>query len=193
MVAYDVDTSIILIQQFKNRGATVLLEAWKIIFDKLHKARSKPNTWILDNECSKKPKDTIHNNIEKHQLLPIYCHQANNAERNIQTSKAYFKLGLAFLDPYFPVRYWDKLLPQAISTLLLLCSTRVNTRLSAQDFLFGAFNYNKTPLLPPWIKVLAHSKPDVQASWDLNGIIRYIIEPKSEHYCCLMCYSPKQD
>ena len=84
---------------------------------------------------------------------------------------------MSLLDPNFPIREWDWLLFQAEITLNLLPSAKVNPKLSACAFLFGTFNYNKNPLVPPGIRVLAHSKPDIQASWDLNGVIGYVISP----------------
>ena len=161
MVAYHVDANAILVEPVKNRGATTLLNAWQKIFDRLHKAGSRPNAWILDNECSTQLKDAMHKNTVTYQLVPPHCHRANAAERAIQTFKAHFKSGLALLDPDFPIREWDRLLLQAEITLNLLRSAKVNPKISAHAFLFGTFGYDKNSLVLPSIKVLAHSKPDV--------------------------------
>ena len=161
MVAYHIDVDAILAQLVKNSEATILLEAWKIIFNKIHKSRSRSNTWILDDEYSNQLKDEIHNSTVQYQLVPPYFHQVNAVEQAFQTFKVHFKSGLDLLDPNHLVQECDQLLPQAKIIPNLFCSTKVNPRLSAQAFIFEAFNHNKNPLVPPGIKVLAHSKPDI--------------------------------
>lgn len=133
----------------------------------------------------------MHEKEVSYQLVPPYCKRANAAERAIQTFKAHSKSGLALLDPEFPVREWDRLLQQAELTLNLLRFSKVNPRLSAQAYLFGMFDYNKTPLVPPGMKVIAHTKPEVRKSWEFNGKIGFVVGPAFEHYRCLMCYFPE--
>ena len=67
--------------------------------------------------------------------------------------------GLALLDPNFPMREWDRLLPQAEQTLNLLRVARAKPKLSVYAYIFGHFDWNTTPLVPPGIRVLAHNKP----------------------------------
>ena len=85
----------------------------------------------------------------------------------------------------------DCLLYQAELTLNLLRSGRLNPKLSAWAFLFGQFDYNRTPLVPPGIKVLAHSKIDNRASWALHGEEGSTIGPSLENYHCVRSYFPK--
>ena len=73
-------------------------------------------------------------------------------------------------------------------TLNLLRSARVNPNLSAYAYLFGEFDFNKTPLAPPGTKVLSHNKPDKRASWAYNGETGWYIGPSMEHYGCVKCY-----
>ena len=105
----------------------------------------------------------------KFQRVPPSCHRANTAERAILTFKSHFKAGLASLDPNFPIREWDRLLPQAEMTLNLLRSSRLNPKLSAHAFLFGQLDYNKTPIVPPGTKVLVHKKTKDRGTWAPNG------------------------
>ena len=65
---------------------------------------------------------------------------------------------IASVDPTFPIAERDRLIPQAILTLNLLRTARVNPKLSAHSYLFGEFNINATPLAPPGTKVLVHNK-----------------------------------
>jgi hypothetical protein len=103
-----------------------------------------------------------------YQLAPPHNHLWNNSERAIQTFKNHFIAGLYSVDPNFPLKLWDKLLPQATITLNLLIKSRINPRMSAYAQLNGHFDFNRTPLAPPGTRVIAHDKPDQQASWDPN-------------------------
>ena len=77
------------------------------------------------------------------QLVPPHTHRANVAERAIQTFKSHFTVGLASLDPAFPIAEWDRLLEQAFITLNLLLTARSNPKLSSYAYL------NKTLILTP--------------------------------------------
>ena len=188
LVAYHYDANAILVQALKNREAKTITEAWENINNRLKKGGLKPNTYILDNECSSTLREAFTKNDIKYQLDKPHMHRANAAERAIQTFKAHFKAGLASLDPDFPVREWDRLLPQAEMTLNMLRSSRINPNLSAYALLFGEFDYNKTPLVPPGTKVLAHKKPDDRGSWAFNGEEGWSIGPAMQHYRCIRCY-----
>ena len=85
-------------------------------------------------------------------------HRCNAAEHAIHTLKNHYLAGLASCDNFSPLAEWDRLLPQVELTLNLLRSSRVNPSLSAYAYLFGNFNFNKTPLASPGTKVLIHKK-----------------------------------
>jgi hypothetical protein len=108
-------------------------------------------------------------------------------ERAIQTWKIHFKAGLATCDPDFPLREWDKLIEQANITLNILRSSRSNPELSAWAFLFGEFNFNKTPLAPPGTRSIAHVDANNQQSWDLHGEAGWYVGPALNHYRCVTC------
>ena len=97
---------------------------------------------------------------------------------------------MATADPAFPVSEWDQLLPQAELTLNLLHLCRLNPNLSAYAYLFGNFNFNKTPLAPAGTKVLIHEKPKQRNSWDYHRVEGWYIGPSLDHYCCVRCYLP---
>lgn len=69
-------------------------------------------------------------------------------ERAIQTFKNHFVACLCTTDKHFPIHLWDRILPQATTTLNLLHSSQLNLRLSAKVHLDGTFNFNCTPLSP---------------------------------------------
>ena len=119
-VAYHYDANAILVEPIKNRKALTIVIAWEKINNKLKIAGLQPTTYIMDNEFSDDMKIALRKEKIQHQLVPPNCHRANAAERAIQTFKNHFKAGLATLDPDFPVKEWDRLLPQAELTLNLL-------------------------------------------------------------------------
>ena len=158
--------------------------------DKCKNAGLQPNNYLLDNECSSELQTAFRKNEIKFQLDKPHMHRANAAERAIQTFKAHLKAGLASVDPDFPIREWDCLIPQAELTLNLLRSSRINPKLSAYAQIFGQFDYNKTPVVPPGTKVLAHLKPDARATWAYNGEEGWTVGPSLQHYRCINCYFP---
>ena len=93
--------------------------------------------------------------------------------------------------PNFPTNQWDRLIPQAVLTLNMLRSARVNPKISAYAYIFGEFNFNATPLLPPGTKVIAHHAPEDRTTWDLHGEAGWYVGPLLQHYRCVECFFPK--
>ena len=116
-------------------------------------------------------------------------HRRNAAERAIRTFKNHFLSGLATCDPNFPISKWDWLIRQTTITLNLLQSSRVNPKLSAYSYVFGNFNFNRTPLEAPGTRTIIHKKSNTRGSWDYHGSEGWYIGPSLEHYRCLKCYN----
>ena len=136
LIGYHYDSNAIIGAPLKNRQAATITTAWKELNNKLSKVGEANNLWILDNEASDTLKQAMTKYNETFQLVPPHTHQANTAERAIQTFKNHFKAGLTSLNPDFPVTEWDRLLNQAFLTLNLLRSARVNPSLSAYAFIW---------------------------------------------------------
>ena len=83
------------------------------------------------------------------QLVPPRVHRRNATERAIRPFTNHFIAMLCGTDPTFNMTLWDKILPQALITLKLLRPSRINPQLSAYAQMYGAFDYNRTPLAPP--------------------------------------------
>ena len=191
MITFHVDANAILIQPLKNRESETITTAWNKTYDRLKQTGQTPTIYIMDNEASSYLKQTMESNKIKYQLVPPHNHRANLAERAIQSFKHHFKSGLCTVDPNFPVSQWDQLLEQAEITLNLLRNSNNNPKLSAHAYLFGNFDFARTPLAPPGIKVVAHNKPSTRSSWELNGDIGYYLGPATQHYRCFRIYFPK--
>lgn len=61
----------------------------------------KPKTWVMDNKCLADLKNALEKENINWQLIPPHNHQANAAERAIQTFKHHFKSCLATIGPDF--------------------------------------------------------------------------------------------
>jgi hypothetical protein len=123
-----------------------------------------------------------------YQLVPPHIHRLNAAERAIRTFKNHFIAGLCLADDDFPIRLWDKLLPQAEITLNLMQASRTDPTKLAYEAVFGCFDHNKSPLAPPRCRVLIHEKLSQHKSCDLHSVKGWYLGPTLEHYCCHCCY-----
>ena len=146
-----------------------------------------PSTYIMDNEASYELKNCILKHKLQYQLTPPHMHRINAAERAICTFKNHFIAGLATIDNKYPIREWDRLLPQSELTLNLLRKSRTHPHLSAYALLYGTFDFNRTPLAPPGTKVIIHDKSTKRVSWAYHGQIGFYIGPAFEHYRCMTC------
>jgi hypothetical protein len=143
---------------------------WQHIHKRLAWGGNQPKMYILDNEASTELKKALAKYGLTYQLVPPHLHRRNAAERAICTYKIHLLLAcLATCDPNFPVLEWDQILFQVELTLNLLCSSRVNPKLSMYAYLNGNFDFKKKTLAPLGTKVVVHLKPDQHASWAYHG------------------------
>ena len=162
---YDYDSNNIISRPVKNRTDEEFVRVHDEIIEELTARGLKPKIQRLDNEASKAYTDNITKHGMEYHLTPAQIHRRNIAERAIQTFKNHFITILAGTASNFPENEWDRLIPQAELTLNLIRSSRINSRLSAEEQMNGTFNYNKTPLAPQKIKVLAYEMPSHRTSW----------------------------
>ena len=87
----------------------------------------------MDNKASAEYKKEIHKNCTIQSVLPNN-HRQTLAERAIQTFKNHFKAVLASIDNRFSMHLLDRLLPQAMTTLNLLCQTNAVPTISAYQY-----------------------------------------------------------
>ena len=82
----------------------------------------------------------------------------------------------------FPTYIWCQFVPQSVITLNMLRQSRINSKLSAHDQVFGAFNYQRTPLAPLGTKVIIHKRPDQRKTWDKHGLPGFIVNREKYHF-----------
>jgi hypothetical protein len=129
------------------------------------------------------------NNIGIQLVLP-HNHRVDAAEQAIATFKEHFIAALATVDKLYPLQLWDKFLPQVELTLNMLRFSRLNPKLSANQEIYGAFDFNKTPLAPQGTKALIYNNPASCASWAPHATDGYYVGPAANHYQCLRFYIP---
>jgi hypothetical protein len=86
---------------------------------------------------------------------------------------------------------WDRLLPQAVITLNMLRTSRINPKLSAAKHIYGQYDFNRAPLAPPGKRIVAHETPSRRRTWAPHGHDGWYIGPALEHYRCYMVYVTK--
>ena len=64
----------------------------------------------------------------------------------------------------------------------------MNPKLSAYAQIEGAFDYNRTPIAPPGVRVVVHEKPADRGSWAPHGLDGWYIGPAMESYRCFKTY-----
>ena len=129
----------------KYRQAATITNAWKVLHTNLTREGVTPNIWVFDDKTSHKLQAVMNKYKTEHQFVPPHTRTANISERAIQTFKSYFKAGLAYVHPDFPIAEWDRLLKQCFLTSNLQRRSRLNSEISAYAFLFGNFDFNRIP------------------------------------------------
>jgi hypothetical protein len=191
MILYDYDSNAILAQPIKDRTSPELLRALQVVEQELVARGLKPILMKLNNEASKLLKTYLYQQNITFKLVPPYSHRRNAAERAIRSFKDHLIAGLCSTDKSFPMHLWDRLLPQAVMTLNMLRTSRINPKLSAATHIYGQYDCNRAPMAPPGTIIIAHEPPNRWRTWaphDQNG---WYIGPALEHYRCYTVYINK--
>jgi hypothetical protein len=136
----------------KDRTAPELLKAFKVMEQELVARGLRPKLMRLDNEASTLLKDYLYHQDIAFQLVPPYGQRRNSVEQAIRSFKDHLISGLCSTDKSLPMHLWDIILPQAVITLNMLRTSRINPKLSAATHLFGQYDFNRAPLCTPWNK-----------------------------------------
>jgi hypothetical protein len=160
MFLYNYDRNAIVAQPIKDRTAPELLKAFQIMEQELVARGLKPKLMKFDNEASKLLKTYLHQQDITFQLVPPYSHRRNSAEIAILSFKDHLITGLCSTYNSSPMHLWDRLLPQAVITLNMLRTSRINPKLSAATHIFGQYDFNRAPMVPPGTIIIAHETPN---------------------------------
>ena len=145
----------------------------------------------MDNESSETLKQFLRSTNTELELTPASQHRRNKAERCIRTYKNHFISATAGIDKECPINQWPRFNKQIEITINLLRKSPTKSNISAYEDMFGApYDFNKCPIAPLGIKVVAHIPPEERASWAQHGIIGFYVGPAPEHYRCYQIYIP---
>jgi hypothetical protein len=182
MILYDYDRNAILAQPIKDRTAPELLKAFQVMEQELVARGLKPKLMKLDNEASKLLKTYLHQQNITFKLVPPYSHRRNAAEREIRSFKDHLIAGICSTEKSFPRHLWDRLLPQAVITLNMLRTSRINPKISASTHIYVQYDFNRAPMVPPGTIIIAHEIPNRSRTWAPHGQYGWYIGPALEHY-----------
>ena len=143
----------------KNKTDEEMVCACKALMKRLQQAGIILKKQVLDNECSKKLKETICDAC-KLEFVPLGCHWRNIAEVAIKAFKQHFLSILTGLPDGFPWSLWDRLLPQTEVTLNLLRQSNATPNTSVYAHMYGNFDYNRMALAPIECLCQVHVKPN---------------------------------
>eukprot|EP00804_Cyclotella_cryptica_P016134 CCRYP_004248-RC/>CCRYP_004248-RC protein AED:0.42 eAED:0.42 QI:0/-1/0/1/-1/0/1/0/390 len=189
MVMVEIDSSAILVEPIKNRTDAELTRAYSTLMLRLRRAGIVPCKHVLDNEISAAMKDLIQDTYKMSlELVPPGCHRRNAAEVAIRNFKSHFLSILAGVADDFPLKLWDKLLPQTEITLNLLRQSNATPTVSAYAHLNGPFDYNKMPLAPMGCNAQVHEKTDSRGTWAFHSVDGWYVSTSPEHYRTHRCH-----
>jgi len=170
-IAYDYDTNAILAEPLRSVKDADIIAAFEKIFQELKSKGYKPALNITDNQATTPLKAYLTKEDCQWQFVEPTNHRVNAAERAIQTFKNHVISELCTTDVAFPLQLWDQLTEQAIITLNLLRTSRIDPTKSAYHQLHGhRYDWNKWPMAPPGTRALLLIDPTTRESWGTRGI-----------------------
>eukprot|EP00804_Cyclotella_cryptica_P025030 CCRYP_015953-RB/>CCRYP_015953-RB protein AED:0.31 eAED:0.30 QI:0/0/0/1/0/0.33/3/0/681 len=182
-VAYAYDPNYIFAKPLSNLKDETILTA----FDK----GFKPAFNVTDNQAATPIKNYLSREGATWQFVEPNNHHVNAAERAIQTYKNHFISGLCTTDSEWPLQLWDNLTEQALITINLLLTSRVDPTKSAYHQLHGhKYDWNAHPLAPPGTKAIVYESPQGRASWGSRGLDAWYCGPSFDHYRNCKFYVP---
>ncbi len=184
-VAYVYDLNAIIVHAMPTGTDTAMITAFKEVITVLQTHGYRPALNVMNNKCSTAVEQYIRSEKINIQLVPPHNHQANAAEQAIVTFKEHFIAALATVNQLCPLQLWDEFLLQVELTLNMLCFSRRNPKISANQEVYGAFDFNKTPLALLGAKALINDDPTSQALWVPHATDGYYAGPAPNHYRCL--------
>jgi len=189
-VAYVYDLNAIIVRIMPSRTDASMVTAFREVITTLKTGGYHPALNVMDNECLATVEKYIRSEQINIQLVPPHNHRVNAAERAIATFKEHFIALLATVEMHCPLQLWDAFLPQVELTLNMLRFSRRNPNKSANQEVYGSFDFNKTPLAPLGTRALIYDGPASRASWAPHATDGYYMGPASNHYRCLQFYIP---
>eukprot|EP00804_Cyclotella_cryptica_P006049 CCRYP_000271-RA/>CCRYP_000271-RA protein AED:0.21 eAED:0.21 QI:0/0/0/1/0/0/7/0/881 len=190
-IAYAYDLNYIFALPISNLRDETILRAFDEVFQELKSKGFKPAFNVTDNQAATPTKKYLSTEQASWQFVEPSNHRVNATERAIQTYKNHFISGLCTTDAEWPLQLWDNLTEQAVITLNLLRTSRVDPTKSAYHQLHGhKYDWNAHPLAPPGTKAIVYESPQGRASWGARGLDAWYCGPSFDHYRNCKFYVP---
>ncbi len=184
-VVYVYDLNAIIVPTMPSHADASMVTAFTKVITILKAGGYQPALNMMDNKCSAAVKKYIRSENINIQIIPPHNHRVNAKECAIATFKKHFIAALATMDMHCPLQLWDEFLSQVELTLNMLHFSRRNPNKSANQEVYGSFDFNKTPLAPLGTKALIYDDPASLASWVPHATDGFYVGPASNHYRCL--------
>eukprot|EP00804_Cyclotella_cryptica_P011139 CCRYP_020834-RA/>CCRYP_020834-RA protein AED:0.37 eAED:0.22 QI:0/0/0/0.66/1/1/3/0/880 len=190
-IAYAYNPNYIFAIPIPNLRDETIIKAFDKVFQDLKSKGFKPMFNVTDNQAATPIKNCLRNENTTWQFVEPNNHRVNAAERAIQTYKNHFICGLCTTDSDWPLQLWDSLTEQALITLNLLRTSRIDPSKSAFQQIYGhKYDWNAHPLAPPGTKVIVYESPQGRASWGPRGLDAWYCGPAFNHYRNSKFYVP---
>jgi hypothetical protein len=163
-VAYINDLNTIIVRPMALHTDASFIAAFTKVFAILHAWGYQPALNVMDNKCPKAVENHICANKMTTQLVPPHNHHVNAAKQAIRTFKEHFFPALATVNNLCPLQLWDEFLPQVKLTINLIRFSHCNPLISANQELYGPFDFNKMPLALLGTKALVYIDPATRTS-----------------------------
>jgi hypothetical protein len=168
-----------------------MIQAYEKIINRMRMAGLGIKKHTLDNKASDAFKQYIRQQQIQFELVPPGNHRRNQAERAIQTFKAYFIAILAGVQDKFPLSLWCHLLEPTELTLNLLRQSKEAPKISAFAHVRGHHDYMKKPFAPLRCAIKAHVKPEDRRTWDTRSDAGFSLGTSMQHHRCFCMYITK--
>ena len=188
-IFFDETSNYIHVELLVDKSGPALARATTSAINFFRQHGSTTTVLRLDNEISESVRQVLKNNNISIDLTPVGQHRRNKAERAIRTYKNHHVATVAGFDKDCPLELWSDAVDQIELTINLLRTSPLGS--SAWAAVHGQFDFNKTPIAPLGIKVVAHVPADRRAKWDHHGEVGFYIGRAPEHYRCYQVWIPK--
>ena len=154
LVVYHYETNAILATLIAGFSDKTILAAYLNQFEFLLSKGFNIKLNVIDNQASQVVKKYLTRKDCNIMLIEPHNHRVNATEHAIQTFKAHFIRMLATTNSNIPFQLWDHLMNQVETTLNLMCPSRIDLTKSANEAIYGPYDWNYFPLAPPGCKAL---------------------------------------
>eukprot|EP00984_Skeletonema_dohrnii_P002769 scaffold955_cov79-Skeletonema_dohrnii-CCMP3373.AAC.11 len=191
LIAYAYDLNYIFAIPVKDLTNESMIAAFEDVFTQLKEKGYKPALNVTDNQAATAIKEYLKKEDCEWQFVEPHNHRVNAAERAIQTFKNHFISGLCSTDKDWPLQLWDQLTEQAIITINLVRTSRIDPTKSAYHQFHGhKYDWNRFPMAPPGTKAVVYESPDQRTSWGTRGVDAWYCGPALDHYRNCRFYVP---